>query len=88
MQKSKTKQKAKHSNARVTLSYSEIEPSVILPSSVQFATSFRFHGALSVGHMLDYKIKAKTQRVLGFSVRPRILVLSLSASNCDFWQVL
>lgn len=87
MQKSKTKRKAKRSNARATLSYSEIEP-VILPSSVQFATSLRCHRALSVGHMLDYKIKAKTQRVLGFSVRPQILVLSLSASNCDFWQVL
>lgn len=87
MQKSKTKQKAKHSNAIVTLSYSETEP-VISPSSVPFATSFRFHRARSVGHMLDYKIKAKTQRVLGFFVRPQILVLALSASNCDFWQVL
>lgn len=36
MQKSITNQKAKHSNARITLSYSEIEP-VILPSSVQFS---------------------------------------------------
>lgn len=37
--------------------------------------------------MLDYKIKAKTQGVLGFSVRPQILVLCLSVTNCDFWQV-
>lgn len=37
--------------------------------------------------MVDYKIKAKTQRVLGSSVRPQILVLCLSVTNCDFWQV-
>lgn len=36
--------------------------------------------------MLGCKIKEKQQRVLDSSIRPQLLVLSLSGANCEFWQ--